>query len=227
MRSSSTPFSASASTSRTPLRSTRPRTLSGTRLPLAPDDPSRLREKRAPSSSAKSTTASVTGGVVPLIAAQRLDAGEDAERTVQPAAVGHRVEMAADDDGLRPRAGQRDPVVAGGVGFGAQPLGGQQVVEPAAGVAPYRTPRDTLGAVGVAGPRRQGAEMADDLACAHWDLLARCRPRPAMVPWCTTLLAVDTAPARIIIVIRFRHDLCSRGRRRCRPQARIPGETRP
>ena len=52
--------------SRTPWRSTRPRTLSGTRLPLAPDDPSRLREKRAPSSSAKSTTASVTGGVVPL-----------------------------------------------------------------------------------------------------------------------------------------------------------------
>ena len=104
MRSRSTPFSASASTSRTPWRSTRPRTLSGTRLPLAPDDPSRLREKRAPSSSAKSTTASVTGGVVPLQPAERLDAREHAERPVEPAAVGHRVEVAADDDGVWPRA---------------------------------------------------------------------------------------------------------------------------
>src|SRR5688500_7210627 len=65
MRSTSTPFSSSASARRTPWRSTRLRTLSGTRLPLAPDDHSRLREKRAPSSSAKSTTASVTGGVLP------------------------------------------------------------------------------------------------------------------------------------------------------------------
>ncbi len=81
MRSTSTPFSASASTSRTPWRSTRPRVLSGTRLPLAPDDPSRLREKRAPSSSAKSTTASVTGGVVPL---RRRSASTPASRPSGP-----------------------------------------------------------------------------------------------------------------------------------------------
>ena len=61
IRSRSTPFSARASISRTPCLSTRCRVASGTRLPLAPDDPSRLRENRAPSSSAKSTTARVTG----------------------------------------------------------------------------------------------------------------------------------------------------------------------
>ena len=35
------------------------------RLPAAADEPSRLRPKRAPSSSAQSTSFSVTGGVVP------------------------------------------------------------------------------------------------------------------------------------------------------------------
>ena len=92
--------------SRTPWRSTRLRTLSGTRLPLAPDDPSRLREKRAPSSSAKSTTAKRDRRGGALAATQRLDTREDAERAVEPTAVGHGVEVAADDDGVRPRARQ-------------------------------------------------------------------------------------------------------------------------
>ena len=63
--------------------------------------------------------------------------------------------------------GTRDPVVAGGVGFRAQPLGGQQLVEPAARVTPHRPPRDPLGALGVARPRRQGAEVGNHIACAH------------------------------------------------------------
>ena len=102
-----------------------------------------------------------------LALTQRLDAREHAERTVEPAAVGHRVEVAADDDGVRPRARHRDPAVAGGVGVGAQTLSGQQVVEPAAGVTPHRAPRDTLGAMGVARPRRQGAKVGNHIACAH------------------------------------------------------------
>ena len=57
--------------------------------------------------------------------------------------------------------------VAGGVSLGAQPLGRQQVVEPATGVAPHRSPGDPLGAVGVAGPRGQGAEVGNHVACAH------------------------------------------------------------
>ena len=65
IRSSATPFSASASTSRVPCRSVSSRTLSIFRLPAAAADPSRLRPNRAPSSSAQSTSFSVTGGVVP------------------------------------------------------------------------------------------------------------------------------------------------------------------
>ena len=65
IRSSATPFSASASTSRVPCRSFSSRTSSIFRLPAAAADPSRLRPKRAPSSSAQSTSLSVTGGVVP------------------------------------------------------------------------------------------------------------------------------------------------------------------
>ena len=61
MRSSETPFSASASTRRVPSRSFSWRTSSIFRLPAAADDPSRLRPKRAPSSSAQSTSLSVTG----------------------------------------------------------------------------------------------------------------------------------------------------------------------
>ena len=67
--------------------------------PAAADDPSRLRPNRAPSSSAQSTSVSVTGGVASGVHPQRLERGEHAEAAVEPAAVRHRVEMAADDDG--------------------------------------------------------------------------------------------------------------------------------
>jgi hypothetical protein len=90
------------------------------RLPLAPADPRRLREKRA-----------------------------------------------ADDESIRARIWYGDPVVAGGVGFRAQPLFRLEVVEPAACVSPDRTPRDTLGAMGVGGLRRQGAKVRNHIARAH------------------------------------------------------------
>src|SRR4029453_17305381 len=45
-----------------------PRALSILKLPAPPDDPRRLRPKRAPSSSAQSTSRSVTGAVVPACA---------------------------------------------------------------------------------------------------------------------------------------------------------------
>ena len=63
--------------------------------------------------------------------------------------------------------GKRDPVVACGVGVRAQAVSGQQIVEPAACVAPHRPPCDPLGAVGVAGPRRQGAQVGNHVACAQ------------------------------------------------------------
>ena len=119
-----------------------------------------------------------------LVAAQRLHARKHAERTVEPAAVGHRVEVAADDDGVWTRARQRDPVVSGGVGFRAQPLGGQQVVEPAARITPHRAPRDPLGTLGIAGPHRQGAEAGNHSACTHVvsSRAAKRRVEPRAIP---------------------------------------------
>ncbi len=60
--SRSTPQLASASPSVTPRASLRPRTSSGTSVPAHAEDPSRLRVKRAPSSSAQSTNLTLTGG---------------------------------------------------------------------------------------------------------------------------------------------------------------------
>ena len=64
-------------------------------------------------------------------AAQRFKTSEHAERAVEPAAVRHRIEVAADDDRLRPRPRQRDPSVAGGIFLGAQARSGQTLVEQA------------------------------------------------------------------------------------------------
>ena len=70
--------------------------------PRRPPSPVRLRPKRAPSSSAQSTRCSVSAGVaLRLLAAQHLEAGEHAEAAVEPAAAGHRVEVAAEDDAAR------------------------------------------------------------------------------------------------------------------------------
>ena len=63
--------------------------------------------------------------------------------------------------------GTRDPVVAGDVAFDVQPFVSQQAAEPGACVTPHGTPRDTLGAMGVAGPRRQRAKVGNHIACAH------------------------------------------------------------
>ena len=114
------------------------------------------------------------------VAAERLDARQHAERAVEPAAVGHRVEVAADDDGLRSCARQRDPVVAGDVGLGAQSFRASTVVEPAACVTPHRTPRHPLGAMGVARPRRQGTEVGNQ-----------------PTPWTSTLCSMQLAGALV------------------------------
>ena len=104
MRSRSTPFSASASDEPHALAVDEASHAVGQRLPLAPDDPSRLREKRAPSSSAKSTTASVTGGVVPCNRRSASMPARTPSGAVEPAAVGHGIEVTADDDGFGTRA---------------------------------------------------------------------------------------------------------------------------
>ena len=62
--SRSTSQAASASCRRVPLASRRSRTSSGSSVPAAAEEPSRLRPKRAPSSSAQSTSRTVTGGAL-------------------------------------------------------------------------------------------------------------------------------------------------------------------
>ena len=60
--SRSTPKRATTSSRRSPSRSRRSRTSSGSSVPAQAEDPNRLRPKRAPSSSAQSTSRSPTGG---------------------------------------------------------------------------------------------------------------------------------------------------------------------
>ena len=103
-----------ASSSRMPFASRRSRTASGSSVPATAEEPNRLRPKRAPSSSAQSTSVTVQGGVPCAASARSVSsARHDAERAVQPAAVRHRVDVRADHDGLGPRAREARPEVAG------------------------------------------------------------------------------------------------------------------
>ena len=67
---------------------------------------------------------------------QRLEGRHHTEAAVEPSAIRHRVEMAADDDGLWRRAGHRHPVVAGRIRFDRQSELGNPALEPVARVAP-------------------------------------------------------------------------------------------
>ena len=99
---------------------------------------------------------------------QRLERRRDAQRAVEPAAVGHRIEMAADDHGLRRGAGQRHPVVAGRIGLDVQAELRDLAGEPGARIAPDRSPGEALGAVGIRGPRGELAQIGDDaLGAGH------------------------------------------------------------
>ena len=74
------------------------------------------------------------------IAAERFEGGDDAESSIEPAAVRHGIEMAAEDDGLVRGAGDGDPVVAGGVGDRRKADSGKFAAKPFASGAPYRAP---------------------------------------------------------------------------------------
>ena len=76
-------------------------------------EPKSERPKRAPSSSAQLTSRTVTARLAVLgQPPQHLDAAHDVEAAVEPAAVRHRVEMAADQQSALGRAAQREPLVA-------------------------------------------------------------------------------------------------------------------
>ena len=80
--------------------------------PAAAAEPSRLRPKRAPFFVGPVDEPQRHRRRRARVHPQRLEPGDDAEAAVEPAAIGHRIEMAADDHRLRRRAGQRHPVVA-------------------------------------------------------------------------------------------------------------------
>ena len=90
---------------------------------------------------------------------QHLEAAEQAEGAVEPAAVGDGVDVAADDERLRALAGQRDPLVSGGVEFDldVEPL--QAGVEPAPGLRPGVGPAQALRAVLVLGQLAQRPQV--------------------------------------------------------------------
>ena len=82
----------------------------GRACPAAAIEPSRLRPKRAPSSSAQSTSLTVSGGG-PSADSERSTSSADStpRHAVEPAAVGHRIDVAADDQDPRRPARERRP----------------------------------------------------------------------------------------------------------------------
>ena len=98
--SGSRPAPRHASAIETPSASVSARARSASRAPVMMREPAQATPKRAPSSSTKLTTPSGTSGSTPRLA-QRVDGREgadDPERAVEGAAVGHGVEVRADDD---------------------------------------------------------------------------------------------------------------------------------
>ena len=113
--------------------------------------------------------------------AERLERRHHTEAAVEPSAVRHRVEMAADDHGLGRGAGQRHPVVAGRVGVDAQAELGDLGLEPLARVAPHRSPRETLRAIGRRRARRQLAEIINHALHTKYRRRGSHRERPIII----------------------------------------------
>ena len=146
-----------------PSASRSPSSAAGSRVPAKAELPNRLRPKRAPSSSAQSTSTSARGGGSGRSAQARStpSAGHHAERAVEPAAVRDRVEVRAERERRRRAVGALEPrpEVAGLVGLGRRPRSrpATRSEEPRAS-RPPRPPAEALGAAVVAGaPRRARA----------------------------------------------------------------------
>ena len=81
---------------------------------------------------------------------QHLRAGDDVEAAVEPATVRHRVDMAADQDGVLGVAAERPPVIPCLVPLHLEREVLEQRGEPGSRGVPGLGPRDALGAVLVA-----------------------------------------------------------------------------
>src|SRR5262249_13074669 len=99
--------------------------------------------------------------------AERLERRHHTKRAVQPAAIRDRIEVAADDHRLRRCSGERDPVIAGGVGVDGEAERRELVLEPGARLPPDGPPREALSAVGGGSPRGELAQVVDHAPRVH------------------------------------------------------------
>ena len=93
--------------------------------------------------------------------AQHLDAAHDVEAAVEPAAVRHRVDVAADQQRALGGAAQREPLVARLVDLLLDRHGGELPAQPFARPLPRLRPGDALGAVLVSGQLLELAQLLD------------------------------------------------------------------
>ena len=145
-----------------PWLSLRWRTASGSSVPAAAEEPSRLRPKRAPSSSAQSISFSVTAGVSPLCAAQDLDRG--AARPRQPSSqppCGTASMCEPTTTILSRLAGDRRPQVPGDVALDGRVGLGELAEQPLARAAPVLAPREPARPVGPTGQLRQLVQVLE------------------------------------------------------------------
>src|SRR5579871_6985250 len=82
------------------------------------------------------------------VAADGFERGYDAERTVEPAAIGNRVHVTGDHDGFVRSTGKRGEEVSGGIDFMGQADGRKFFEEPFACGAPDGAPSKALRAIG-------------------------------------------------------------------------------
>ena len=133
----------------------RSRTASGSSVPEKQELPNRLRPKRAPSSSAQSTRTSGRGGGSDGVGAQHAERGHHAEGAVEPAAVGHRVEVRADGQRRGGGIGALEPVPRGCPprrSRAATPISASSSAEQRPRLEPGVGPAEALGPAIVAGP---------------------------------------------------------------------------
>ena len=93
--------------------------------------------------------------------AQHLDGAHHVEAAVEPAAVGHRVDVPAEQHRTRRRAAQREPLVAGLVDLLLHGQAGELAAQPLPRALPRLGPGHPLRAVLVAGQLLQLAELGD------------------------------------------------------------------
>ena len=100
----------------------------------------------------------VTGGLTGIFfreTAQHFETRGHAQAAIQPAAVRHRIEMAAEDQRLLRRARQRGPAIAGGIVMVLDRQTLDLGLKPIARFQPGIGPRHALRAVLVGGQRAQ------------------------------------------------------------------------